>query len=294
MTMFSFQLWRFYCFFLIFASICACSTTKINGTINLPSNKGIAISTVSISKFKDNGGNLGEEMRTAIASKISNQGHVRVISMGAEAHLKGSISMGRISHDSWSEEYKSDDEVKRRYYYQVEKSISASYELNQDNRVFNDSYYENYSQTWSSNLSSSDARRQSINESEINSRLIGRIATHITNDITPHKAAREFTFKHGKDANLKIGIKYVEHQRYDQAISIFRQVAENTLDIKDRATATYNLGVIFEMQGQFEKAFEKYRDANQMVLSEEDYITALSRAEKHYKLQQEFLRQTEQ
>jgi tetratricopeptide (TPR) repeat protein len=292
--MLHFQLRRFFCLLLIYATISACSTTNVIGTINVPSNKGIAISTVSISKFKDNGSNLGEEIRTAIASKISNQGHVKVISMGAEAQLKGSISMGRITRDSWSEKYKSDDEIKRRYYYQVQKSISASYELNQNQRIFSDSHNESYSQTWSSDQSSSDARRQSINESEINSRLIERIATRIANDITPHKEARDFTFKHGKDANFKIGIKYVEHQRYDQAISIFRQVAENTLDIEDRATATYNLGVIFEMQGQFEKAFEKYRDANQMVLNEEDYITALSRAEKHYKLQQEFLRQTEQ
>ncbi len=268
-----------------------CGITPIQGEVNMPSNKGVAPTAVDVTTFKGGKGGQGSEMSRLIIGELKREGHVSV-SKGANASvMSGQLDIGNLKTDSWSDSYEYKGKTYTVYYYKAEKELSVSYELNVGGEIVGDTFSESYSEQWSGD-SSSAAKSKAPNEKSIDSRLMAKIARQIAYDISPHKEPMTFNFHNGDDPHITTAITYVQNRRYDQAMSILRQVVDHTADMKDRAAATYNMGLLFEMQGDFKQAFEMYKDANQMVLGEEDYIKALTRAEERHELNEEFKRQT--
>lgn len=269
-----------------------CGSVVVQEPINVPSDKGVAIKSVQVLPFQSRNRQDGNDMRQKILGELNKEGHVKVKSSGAEAVLGGQLGFSRLETDSWSTSFEQKGKVYRSYHYKMQKTLTVNYELNVGGEMIGDTHREDFSEEWSSSESTREAQSQAWTEKSIDSNLMNRLARQIAADISPHKVMMNFTFLTGDDENIKVGLKYIEKKRYDQAISILRQVINQTPNIEDRAVATYDVGLIYEMQGDFEKAFEYYRDANQMDLSKEQYIDALTRAERRFEQDKKFRQQT--
>lgn len=290
------QVKLFCSFVFLLTMLVGCSVTPIQKEVNMPSNKGVALQSVNIRNFKGGTKAQGNEMSRLIIGELNRQGHVVVTKDKPEGIMTGEMDIGPLRTSEWIDQWEckdKDDQVKTctSYKYKAEKSLSASYELQLKNELVADTFSEPFKQE-SSGDSYGEAKAKVPAEKDIDSLLMSRVANKIAADISPHKENRTFNYKNGSDSNIKIGIIYVKNGRYDQAESIFRQVIEQTPKIENRAAATYNLGLLHEMQDDFKQAFEYYRIANQLVLGQEDYIEALTRAETRYKQDKEYKNQT--
>ena len=288
------QVSQFFVFGLICALIVGCSGPIIKKHIPVPSKKGVTVSSVQVNKFKSGYHQSSDQMRRTILGAINNAGHITVRDRGAEATLDGRMEFGRLKRDQWAETHKSDGKTYYSYHYKLQKTLTVSYELKIGNRIIADTHQWNYKDEWSSNENYSKAIAKAPSEKDIKAHMMKQVAGMIVRDISPHQTLVKFKFLDGDDENIELANKYVKKERYDQAISILRQVVERTPEIEDRAVATYNLGLIHEMQGKHMEAFEYYRDANQMDLARDEYIDALTQAEKRYKINQAYKAQTGQ
>ncbi len=284
--------------FMMIALAClgACSEVKVASTVDMPAEKGAVVSSVAIRPFVSNQRRAGgAELATLIKKKILKEGHIQVTEGRAEGELRGRLTWDRLRADSWVDSWTNKKgETFHMYIYKVQKTVTADYELRYGLGTVGDVYTETFEEQYSSGNNMSEARARALSEQNINIRLLDRIAERIAWDITPHKALMQFPFKRDGDDNIALGVSYVQKGRLDQALSIFRQTADYTPVIKDRGTALYNIGLIYEMQGEYEKAFDHYRDANQLDLREDLYLKALTRVEKRAKQQQRFKEQIRQ
>jgi tetratricopeptide (TPR) repeat protein len=136
-----------------------------------------------------------------------------------------------------------------------------------------------FDKTWSSSESRSKARSKAYSDGQIINNALEAIAQKVSWAVSPHKETISRELQEGSDDNIKLGIKYLENGRTDQAISIWDQALHNTQDPKCKAAAYYNIAVIKESQGHYKDAFQLYSEANQILPHEELYIQSMTRVE---------------
>lgn len=271
----------------IYLLLSGCSTTAVPAKVNVPSHKGVYPKTLVVQEFRGATRRQGQEIRNSIIANLKSHGHVEVLQKSADANLIGQLNFGRLKEDEWEEEIKKEVEIDGQkatktlieYHFQAEKTLSVNYELHHQGKIIAGTHSESYSDEWSDE-SEYKARRHMPSIAKIDSSLISAIAAKIAKDISPHQITVKFDFHHGKgDDNILLGITYVENKRYDQALSIFQQVYQNTTKEMNKAVAQYNIGLVYEMTGKFKQAFDSYTLANQIDPKEKDYIKALTRVE---------------
>ena len=275
--------------------LAACGSATVTGLVDMPAYKGTTVSSVTVRAFNTNSyrRTSGAAMATLLKGKLSDAGHVRVVNRGADGVLGGALRSSRLESNSWTDS-RTDKKGQTHYtyYYRQQKSVTADYELRTRGDTVAGSYTETFERQYFSPNSPSEARSYAWAEQVIDDKLLTALATRIMRDISPHKEQVTFRFKDNGNDDLKLGVKYAQKGRFDQSLSIFRQVADGATDTKTRAAALYNTGVIHEMRGEFEQAFSQYRDANQFDLREDLYLDALTRVEKRVKEHRAFEAQT--
>lgn len=255
------------------------STTKWKVDAVEPSRKGVVPKSIKIGKFSSRNHNDGATFSGLLTGKLQAEGFVDVQQRGAEGHISGSISWGKTKRDTWKDSYEYKDKTNYIYYAKIQKSLTVSYVLNVGGKTYSDTYVKNYSKEKKSSENYSEAKADLRTEESIQSKLMQKIASEIARDITPYRVKKTYKIKLGDSDNLALGADYLKIDRQDQAMEIFRQIANKTKNDEDRAAAIYNQGVIYEARGDLEKAFNAYRDANQLNLEEMMYPKAVSRLE---------------
>ncbi len=280
-------------FIFVCMALCACSSPTVSGLVDMPAYKGTTVSSVTVRPFEANyGRSSGMSITTLLKGAIVDAGHIRVVDRGAQGVLGGSLHWSRLQTDSWMDSW-TDKKGRTHYtyYYKQQKSVTVNYELRTRSGTVADAYTESFERQYFSPNGPSEARAYALAEHAIDTMLLKTLATRIMRDISPHAERVTFRFKENGNDDLALGVTYAQKGRLDQALSIFRQVADGTIDGKGRAAALYNMGVLYEMRGDFEQAFTQYRDANQFDLREDLYLDALTRIEKRVEQQRAFERQ---
>lgn len=245
-----------------------------------PSRKGVAVRSVSIAPFTGEGQNIGTQFARLLAGKLEAQGFIEVRQRGAEGRLEGTMDGTGSKIDTWREKYESDGKTKYRYYARVRKALTVSYSLHANGQVWSGTYSEEYSDEESSRDGYSAAKAELKSDDAIRQRLMNRVADRITQDLTPYRVRKTYKLKYGETDNLELGADYAKLGREEQAMSIFKQITQKTTNDEDRAAALYNMGVLYEIRGDFDKAFQSYRDASQFHLEELMYPKAITRLER--------------
>ncbi|MCK0162354.1 DUF6340 family protein [Marinobacter sp. S6332] len=244
-----------------------------------PSQKGIAVESVSIQPFTGEGREHGTTFARLLAGQLTQQGFVKLKQKGAQGHIVGSLDGTRTKYETWREKYKRKGKTRYRYHAKVRKSLTASYTLSANGQTWSESYTEEYSDEESSRDSYSAAKAELKSEARIQRQLMTTLAMKISQDITPYRVRKTYKLKLGDTDHLELGADYAKLGREEQAMSIFRQITERTQNDEDRAAALYNMGVIYEIRGDFNKAFDAYRNASQFHLEELMYPKAITRLE---------------
>lgn len=248
-----------------------------------PSRKGVTVQSVSIAPFAGEGHEIGTNFARLLAGHLEKQNFVEIRQQGAQGQIVGSLDGTAVKIETWREKYKIDGKTHYRYYAKNRKSLTASYTLSAGGQTWSGTYSEEYSDKENSRDSYSAAKAELQSEDNIRRRLMNTLASRIAEDITPFRVRKTYKLKLGDTDNLELGADYAKLGRQEQAMSIFQQVAERTDNNEDRAAALYNIGVILEIRGDFDQAFEKYRSASQFHLEELMYPKAITRLENEIK-----------
>lgn len=110
--------------------------------------------------------------------------------------------------------------------------------------------------------------------------LAGVIAKRFVYKLTPHYVTFDVPLLEDPDIDytdeqehlLEYGLRYVEQKRYDKAEELFRRLLEST---GERSYVPfYNLGVLYEMRGNYREAQNYYRAADKLTVEPVDSINA--------------------
>jgi Tfp pilus assembly protein PilF len=281
----------FFAFSVVLVS--GCATKKHSFVIDAPPqySSDVTLKTMQMQPFSSNQARYGGEMTNLVRGGIAKEGYIQVVQGNAESKLSGSLNVGNVLSDQKSQSFECSKVVNKKqvkstcheYTYSKKVDLTANYNLQyeKDNSVLSgDSLQWNFSKEWSSQESAADARSQAPSDNEIITAGIKDLSTKIVFAVTPHKEKVERELQEGDDENLKLGIKYLEHGRADQAIAIWDQVVTKSNVPKNKAAAYYNIGVIKESQGKYKDAFHLYSEANTILPVEELYIKSMTRVEK--------------
>ena len=245
----------------------------------VPSRTGVAVQSVKINPFSGVSEQEGIQFARLLTNRLQHQGYVKIQSNGAKGLLSGNLTWGRTELETWSERFDIDGKTSYQYFAQKRKPLTVSYDFYVNDENYPDSYTKNYSLTQVSSNSYSEAKASLDTEQEIRSWLMTVAVYKIVGNISPHKKLKTYKLKLGDTDNLELGTEYVLLDRLDQALSIFRQIANKSNNKEDRASAVYNQGVIHEVRGDFKKAFSAYRTANQLHPEELMYPESVTRIE---------------
>ncbi len=258
-----------------------------------PPESNYIVKRIKIQPFKSNQKNEVIRVMTLIRSGIAKEGYIDVVGHGEECVISGYLNIGKIYKNSRSESYKctkynSDGDSYKStcytYYYTKKVTMGIDYTLysNQDGKiVFGDSINYDFDKTWSSGDSRSEAKASALTDDQIINTGIQEVTMQIVKAVTPHKAVVSIELQEG-DKNVKLGIKYLENGRKEQAISIWDQCIKITKSPKNKAAAYYNIGVIKESLGLYQDAFDLYSKANKLLPEKDIYIESMTRVERLY------------
>lgn len=272
--------------------ITGCSTKKYSFTIDAPAkySSEYAFKRMEIQPFKTNRKQYGNTIATLLNSGVAKEGYIRVVQDGAECILAGVLDIGNFYKKTKTERYKCTkyrNEKKYEstcytYYYTKKVMIKVDYTLSgsaDGNVIWGDSICYDFNKTWSSYESSSEARDRALTDDQIINGAVKGIALKIVQSVTPHKETVSRELQEGSDDNIKLGIKYLENGRTEQAISIWDQCINRSETPEDKAAAYYNIGVVKESQGFYRDAFELYSRADSLLPAEDLYIQSMTRVE---------------
>ncbi len=95
------------------------------------------------------------------------------------------------------------------------------------------------------------------------SHYIKQIADQLLKEIAPHKQKHSRSFEKGESAEMKKAYNYATHTILTEAKKIWKKVyrTEGFGNKKDFADATANLGILYELEGDMEKARLYYTKA---------------------------------
>jgi tetratricopeptide (TPR) repeat protein len=165
------------------------------------------------------------------------------------------------------------------YTLRSQAEVSVSYRLRRSGRLLaSDTYGRGYDATaYGSNPN--EARANAPTDDAIVSSLLRPIVDEVVRDVSPHRVVRELELRIGQHPGLDQGVTYMKNGRFEQAFAIWDQVAEAAQTAKDRSAALYNMGVIREVRGEYDEAFQMFSEADALTPGDETIIQALSRVE---------------
>jgi len=271
----------------------ACGSKKYDFEVDAPPKYSSAylIKSINIINFKSDNSAYKESFIRMIKNGIANEGYIKIVQGGAEATLSGFLNVGKVQGYTTKNSYEckkkvNGKKVKQTCYsftYKKTHTLKVDYTLtsSQENSViYGDTLTEEFSDSWYSSKSASDAKSQATSDRDIINKSLQAITKKMVHAISPHKetVSRELQEGDGNE-NIKLGITYVENGRIEQALSIWDQSIAQSTSPKDKAAAYYNIGVIKESQGAYRDAFDIYSNANALLPKEELYIKAMTRVE---------------
>ncbi|WP_016957364.1 tetratricopeptide repeat protein [Catenovulum agarivorans] len=266
-------------FTLVLLTLSACSSMRpVNVPMVMPSESNVKISSLSVAPFRVHQGTLstklakvllsrsskltGNILANAIKANIIKEGYIKLASP-AEFTLIGEVVINPDEFTAWEDKYE-DKEGKTKYTYHAKltKSILVSYTLSNateqlaaGSQTFTESTYN------SSKKSKSEAKSKLRKESDLHAKLIEQASNQIVKEISPHKKNVKVNFMKG-DQHIDVAIEYVKRGRYQQAMSLFMQIAEKSSELEVQTAAIHNQGMVKLIQGEYTEAHNLLRKAN--------------------------------
>jgi tetratricopeptide (TPR) repeat protein len=230
-----------------------------------------------------------------VRNGIAREGFIAVVAEPQDVTLRGDLRTAAVGSKTRQtrRQYKdAQGRTHRSTTYYIRKSAASSlnYSLQRGaTRVTGDTFHESFDREWSGDSPQAAAAKTAPDE-QILGTLVASLANRVVAAVSPHRERRTLRLEKRGHPGLGQGITYMKNGRYDQALSIWTQVAQQAAEPKARAAALYNMGVVKEAQGDFRTAFAYFREADKLLPGTERYIQALTRAEAE-KAEQELLEQ---
>lgn len=223
------------------------------------------------------------QLQNMIKNGIAQEGYIQALERGGDALIKGDLNIGKLRTDNYRKSYETDDGMRYTYYYTKKLPITGDFSLvdRRSNRVIvGDSFSYSFDKEWRSSDSPSEAKAEAWTNERILHGLLEQISQKIVWTVSPHKETVTRKLEKGSDKSIRLGNKYLENNSPDQAILIWKEVLERSDAPKDIAAAHYNIGVVMEARGEFDKAKSMFEEANLLWPERELYIEARERVRK--------------
>lgn len=229
----------------------------------------------------------GHGFAQEVRGRLVEEGFVQPVPHGAGAVLEGAVQVspvrrtpGHVTRQQTVEQ--NGREVTRNvttYTVRSQAEVSVSYRLHRGGRLLaSDTYGRSFDATaYGSNPN--EARANAPTDDAILSSLLLPIVEEVVRDVSPHTVTRELELRIGGHPGLDQGATYMKNGRFEQAFAIWDQVAETAQTAEDRSAALYNMGVVREVRGEYDEAFQMFSEADALTPGDEGIIQALSRAE---------------
>ena len=270
----------------------ACGAKKYSFEIDAPpkySSKHV-FKNMSVKNFNTNQHQYEQNIISMLKSGIAKEGYITMVQNGGDATLTGILHIGRVSKDMDERSYECKKKIDGKkvkttcysYTYRKKHLLKVDYSLrsNKDNStVYGDSISEEFSDSWYSGSSPSDARGSATSDDKIINDSLKKIAEKIIKAVTPHKETVSRELEEGDSDSVKLGITYIKNGRVEQALAIWDQCIANAESKEDVASSYYNIGVLKESKGEYRDAFAIYSKANALFPQKELYIKAMTRVE---------------
>jgi tetratricopeptide (TPR) repeat protein len=264
----------------------ACTKTIKEEVIMPPHDLSVAIKTITIRPFI--GSPYGVQFAEHLSNRLVHEGFITVMKTGSEAFLGGTLSVGNIHTQSYSNSYpvtykqNNQNYTTTQYVYTIKKSFEAgvTYSVDSQGRVIGgNSYSTTYEQSWNgSSLAEAQANAQS-DESIIGTSL-DVLVRNIIEGISPHKEFWSFKLQDAGNDYLKAGISYYEKGLYSQAEEYYKKVISQSQKSDELAAAYYDIGVLRMRQGNYQEAFDMFKEADKRSPANSVYMDALANVEK--------------
>lgn len=287
-------------FVLFVLTLSGCMRSSHTFTVVAPAKHAMKVTSLVVQPFQVSGRqaqNTALQLQQVLATRIASEGYVQVLAQAPFA-LQGNLDVGAVETDSYTRDaIRTSGKTKKiitYHYYDKKLTITGSYALieRSSGRVITgDSIYAKPERTTSSE-SSAEAHAQLPTDEQMLAAALNEIAGKIIAAISPHQERVTRELQRGLDANIALGITYLENGRVDQAVAIWQQVIRQTSKPKDKAAAYYNIGVVEEARGNYKNAFEMYRQANALDIHEKLYMQAMTRVEQAQQEREKTYQQT--
>jgi len=203
--------------------------------------------------------------------------------IGAQALISGRVNSPTIKDTRYYEKRAkcADKKCKEMYYYNVSctsRLISLSADIKVVDVARGDLIYADSISKFSKFTHCSDDRRSLPSKDHIANNLAITIANAFTYKLTPHY--KNFVVELLEDPDLdyddmqerllESSLKYIKHNRFDKAEQLLRKLIDSTG--QQSYVALYNLGVVKEFQGEYEKAFRYYTKADNLTIEPVELI----------------------
>jgi tetratricopeptide (TPR) repeat protein len=281
---------------LIFGLLGACSKATIPiSYVSTPTNVDFKINSVQVRSFSSNQRGYGDKMAELVKNDITREGFIKVVDRGGQTKLTGTISIGRIDKKAHYKKHEWEDKdgkkhVSYTYYFRKQFTTQATYSLKKGNKqIAGGNLTEDYDKEWSGE-NASEAKANSASDDQIIISSLNVLARQIVSAVSPHKAIRSFPIPcsslvdklrcWNRPETTKLGAKYYEKGRYDQAEKYWQQTIENEQKPEYQAEAHYLIGVLRVKDELYPKAFRRFQQADELDPGNDFYMNALSQAEK--------------
>ncbi len=225
--------------------------------------------------------------------------------IGAQALISGRVGRVNSSNTHYYETRAecADKKCKKYYYYDV-RCTKRRTSLSADVKIVDATrgdiiYAESLSKQATHSHCSDDANALPSSDSVANG-LALRIANDFTYKLTPHYKYFSVYLLEDPDLDyddmqerlLKSSLEYIKHNRFDKAEQLLVRLIDSTR--QESYVAFYNLGVVKESQGDYEKALSYYKKADDLAIEPVEeinhaYVRVSSNIQKH-KITQEQMR----
>ena len=120
--------------------------------------------------------------------------------------------------------------------------------------------------------------------------LVGRILDNIVVQIAPHVVTEKRIVEKGDSERMKSAVEYCKRDMWEDAFKIWTAVLNDHPVPKDKIAASYNLGLYYEVFGQFDLA-DRYYQTSFELSGDSKYLDARKRVAKRKKEQKRLRRQ---
>lgn len=196
--------------------------------------------------------------------------------IGAQAIISGNVARPSLNDTHFYENRIGcrDKKCKETYRYRVrctKRIISLSAEIKMVDVSRGDIIYADDMSRSSSYKHCRDDSRALPSKESVVQNLARSIANSFTYKLTPHYRyfsvelldKPDLDYTDAQEDLLKHALAYIEHKRYDKAQTLLSELVESTG--QESYVAFYNLGVVKETQGDYEKAKRYYQRAESLT-----------------------------